>query len=236
MPGLNKRSFLLLTLYTFLCTLCLRAQVAGAQPITHMHAPLTYLALGDSYTIGEAVPLRQSFPYQLVGQLRDKGLAVTAPEIVAVTGWTTDELAAGIAGHRFLPRYDLVTLLIGVNNQYRGRSLAQYRHELKDLLAQALRFAAQKKERVFVLAIPDYGVTPFAKDRNPEKIGRELDAFNQAASDLCREAGVAFIDIGPGFRKAGADPELVASDGLHPSGKAYAGWASLLCAAIRPYF
>lgn len=201
-----------------------------------MKAPITYLALGDSYTIGEAVPLRQSFPYQVVAQLREKGVAVAAPEIVAVTGWTTDELGAGIAGHRFLPAYDIVSLLIGVNNQYRGRSLDQYRQEFRDLLAQALRFAANKQDRVFVLSIPDYGVTPFAKDRNPEKIGRELDAFNAAAQDICRQAGVSFIDISTGFRKAATDTEMVAPDGLHPSGKAYREWANLLCTAVLKAF
>lgn len=194
---------------------------------------LTFLALGDSYTIGEAVPLRETFPYQTVSLLREKGLALAAPEIVAITGWTTDELAAGMSNYRFLPRYDLVTLLIGVNNQYRGRSLDNYQTEFRELMEQALRFAGNKKERVMVLSIPDYGVTPFAKNRNPEKISRELDAFNAAAKEICQSAGIDFLDITAGFRKALDQPDLVASDGLHPSGKAYRQWAELLAAVVQ---
>lgn len=198
-----------------------------------MQQPLTYLALGDSYTIGESVGLRESFPYQAVSLLRQQGFAVVAPEIVATTGWTTDELASGIAAHRFLPQYDVVSLLIGVNNQYRGRILENYRVEFKDLLAQAIRFAANKKERVFVLSIPDYGVTPFAKDRNPQIIGTELDAYNAAAKEICDAAGVAFLDLSTGFRKAATDPQLVAQDGLHPSAKAYQAWAEALAKAVQ---
>ncbi|OLY92742.1 Lysophospholipase L1 [Cnuella takakiae] len=198
-----------------------------------MKQPLTYLALGDSYTVGEAVNLRESFPYQTVSLLREKGFALAAPEIVATTGWTTDELAAAIAGHRFLPHYDLVSLLIGVNNQYRGRALDNFREEFKELLAAAIRFAGDKKDRVFVLSIPDYGVTPFAKDRNPEKIGRELDAYNAAAKAICESAGVVFLDLSTGFRKAAQDPQLVATDGLHPSGKAYQEWAQALANAAQ---
>lgn len=201
-----------------------------AKPIQQ---PLTYLALGDSYTIGEAVGLRESFPYQTVALLRAQKLAVAAPEIIATTGWTTDELAAGIAAHHFLPQYDVVSLLVGVNNQYRGRTLENYREEFKDLLAQAIRFAGNKKNRVFVLSIPDYGVTPFAKDRNPQKIGTELDAYNAAAKEICTGEGVAFLDLGSGFRKAATDSQLVASDGLHPSGIAYREWAEALAKAVQ---
>lgn len=194
--------------------------------------PFAYLALGDSYTIGEGVALQQTYPYQTVALLRENGIAVAAPEIVATTGWTTNELSDAMRRHRFLPRYGLVTLLIGVNNQYRGRSLYDYEQEFKDLLQKALALAANEKTRVVVLAIPDYGVTPFARDKNPEKIGHELDAFNDAAKSICAEAGVYFLDISTSFRKAANDPELIAQDGLHPSEKAYREWAEGLAAAV----
>jgi lysophospholipase L1-like esterase len=201
---------------------------------SEMHQPqITYLALGDSYTIGEAVALQQSFPYQTVALLRQQGFAVTAPEIVAATGWTTDELAAAIRGHRFLPQYNLVTLLIGVNNQYRGRSLENYEEEFSDLLKQALHFAGGKKKQVVVLSIPDYGITPFAKNNNPERISREVDAFNAAAKAICNSADVYFLDINALYRNTDFDHERVATDGLHPSGKAYLQWAEQLAALLR---
>ncbi len=193
----------------------------------------TFLALGDSYTIGEAVSLRESFPYQTVALLRQMGHQVAAPEIVATTGWTTDELAAAIRQHRFLHSYDLVTLLVGVNNQYRGRALEQYAAEFLQLLEQALAFAGNRTARVVVLSIPDYGITPFAIDRNPQQIGSELDAFNAAAKSICDEKGVSFLDITTGLRDAAHDPALLAPDGLHPSAKAYAIWASALAALLH---
>jgi lysophospholipase L1-like esterase len=201
-----------------------------------MHHPqINYLALGDSYTIGETVALRETYPYQTVALLRETGIEIAAPEIVATTGWTTDELAAAITNHRFLPQYGLVTLLIGVNNQYRGGSLENYKNEFRDLLQTALKFAANKKDRVVVLSIPDYGVTPFGKDYNPEKIGRELDAFNAAAKDICNDYGVVFIDITTGSKDALHHPELVATDGLHPSGKEYRKWAEKLAASVMDH-
>lgn len=187
--------------------------------------PLTYLALGDSYTIGEAVPLRENFPYQLVALLRNASVPVAAPEIIATTGWTTGELAAAISQHAFLPRYDLVTLLIGVNNQYRGLSIADYKKEFAQLLQQAIHFAGGLSENVTVLSIPDYCVTPFAKDLDREKISREIDAFNAIAAEHCARSGVSFIDITSASRNALNDAEMVAPDGLHPSAKAYAFWA-----------
>ncbi len=234
MPRIGYRILLLLAA-TVPCIITFAQQKATPQPkqASEMHQPqITYLALGDSYTIGEAVALQQSFPYQTVALLREQGFAVTAPEIVATTGWTTDELAAAIKGRRFLPQYHLVTLLIGVNNQYRGRSLENYKNEFSDLLQQALLFARGKKEKVVVLSIPDYGITPFAKSKNPNKISRELDAFNAAANAVCNSAGVYFLDVNTSFRKAVNDPELIAADGLHPSGKAYLQWAGQLAAVL----
>jgi lysophospholipase L1-like esterase len=186
---------------------------------------LSYLALGDSYTIGESVPIYESFPYQLVQLLRAKGLAVQAPEIVAKTGWTTDELQAGINQTKLLPAYGMVTLLIGVNNQYRGRSVSEYAQQFESLLKQSIAFAGGKKERVVVLSIPDWGQTPFAKDRDRGKIAQEIDAYNRTNREITLRYGIHYVDITPGTRQVAKDPALVAGDGLHPSGKDYARWA-----------
>ena len=187
---------------------------------------LKFLALGDSYTIGESVAESERWPVQLAAALSQSGVSVAPPEIIATTGWTTDELQKGIEKASPRPPYDLVSLLIGVNNQYRGRSLDEYKKQFEALLVQAIDFAGGKAEKVFVVSIPDYGVTPFAADRNPEKIGKEIDAFNRAAEAISKKFGVAFVNITPGAKEAANDPELVASDGLHPSGKMYTQWVS----------
>lgn len=191
-----------------------------------------YLALGDSYTIGEAVLLQQSFPYQVVQLLRKAGHNFQAPEIIAKTGWTTDELAAAMNGYQFLPKYDFATLLVGVNNQYRGRDLIEYKEQFEDLLKKALQLAGGNREHLVVVSIPDYGVTPFAKDSDREKIAKEVDFFNGVSRALSAQYKVPFIDITPGSREAATTPELVASDGLHPSAAAYAVWAEKIAEHI----
>ncbi|WP_282298557.1 GDSL-type esterase/lipase family protein, partial [Stenotrophomonas sp. PS02289] len=123
---------------------------------------LRYLALGDSYTIGEGVAEQGRWPVQLSAALRAAGVDIADPQIIATTGWTTDELDAGIDAAAPQGPFDLVTLLIGVNNQYRGRSVDEYRTQFSALLQRALGFAGQRAQRVLVLAIPDWGVTPFA--------------------------------------------------------------------------
>lgn len=188
----------------------------------------TYLALGDSYTIGEQVLLIESFPYQTVQLLRNRNINITAPEIVAKTGWTTDELHTAIQQHRFLKSYDFVSLLIGVNNQYRGRCVEEYKTEFKILLNQAIRFAADNTSNVFVLSIPDWGRTDFAKDRNTEIISKEIDEYNAACKKITEEYNCAFIDITTSQRQDANNAEMLASDGLHPSGKEYAKWAEEL--------
>ncbi len=193
-----------------------------------MNKTYTYLALGDSYTIGEAVLLHKNFPYQAVQQLREKGVRFLAPEIIAKTGWTTDELQAGMQGYRFLPSYDLVTLLIGVNNQYRGRSSEEYRGHFEKLLQEAIRLAGGNAQKVYVFSIPDYSATPFAETMDRSKISRELDAYNAIAQKLAQYYQVSFIDITEGSRDAKQDLELVASDKLHPSEKEYEKWAAKL--------
>jgi lysophospholipase L1-like esterase len=193
---------------------------------------MSYLALGDSYTIGEGVPLYESYPYQAVQILRKKGLNMLAPEIVAKTGWTTDELQTAINTAKFLPLYDLVTLLIGVNNQYRGKSAEVYAEDFETLLKQAIAFAGNDKGRVVVLSIPDWGATPFAEGRDRAKITAEIDAFNVINRKISSKYKVHYIDITPGTRLAAQDPTLVTKDKLHPSGKEYAKWAEKLAKIV----
>jgi lysophospholipase L1-like esterase len=194
----------------------------------------SYLALGDSYTIGENVPIYDSFPYQTVQLLRKAGYSLYAPEIVAKTGWTTDELQTAIANNFLLPGYDIVSLLIGVNNQYRGRSLQEYTQQFEALLKQAIGFAGNKEKHVFVLSIPDWGVTPFAKDRSSATIAHEIDSFNAVNKLFAEKYAVNYIDITPGTRLAADDLSLLATDQLHYSGKEHSIWAKRLADAIEP--
>jgi lysophospholipase L1-like esterase len=191
----------------------------------------SYLALGDSYTIGEGVSLHQSFPYQTVQLLRAAGQPFFAPEIVARTGWTTDELAHTISTLRLLPQYDFVTLLIGVNNQYRGRDTGEYAAQFRDLLQKALHLAGTAS-RVLVLSIPDWGYSPFAANRDKRLITAEIDAFNTVAAEIAHREKVRFIDITTHSRTGGATPESFVGDGLHPSPATYRFWAEQLAAAI----
>ncbi|MEM9326542.1 MAG: SGNH/GDSL hydrolase family protein [Bacteroidota bacterium] len=189
---------------------------------------ITFLALGDSYTIGERVRVDQRWPVQLAERLRGQGVEMEDPRIVAVTGWTTDELASGIEKAQLAERYDWVSLLIGVNNQYRGYEFSQYEQEFEELLQQAIAFASGDTSRVFVVSIPDYGVTPFAEERDPEKIGKEIDQYNAYAKELATSRGVKYFDITPISREAKDDLELVADDQLHPSGKMYTRWVDMI--------
>ncbi|HYO21807.1 MAG TPA: SGNH/GDSL hydrolase family protein [Flavisolibacter sp.] len=204
-----------------------------AQKTDTMHHTYTYLALGDSYTIGESVPLHKSFPYQTVSLLRKDGYHFMAPEIIAKTGWTTDELESGMSGFRFLPKYDFVTLLIGVNNQYRGRGIIEYKEQFENLLKKSIAFAGGKPEHVIVLSIPDYGVTPFGGNKNPEKIAKEIDEYNTLNKAISIQYKVHYLDITQSTRKAKAIPGLVAADGLHPSEKEYAEWAKQLAPLMK---
>jgi len=200
---------------------------------------LSFLALGDSYTIGEAVSQRESFPFQLVSQLKNTGLDFSAsPKIIAKTGWTTSELQAAIKADNTVKTYELVTLLIGVNNQYRGNSIDTYRKEFKELLQTAINFAGGNKKHVFVVSIPDWGVTPFAKQsgRDPKVIAQEIDSFNAVNKEETQAMGITYTDITPASRNASTDPALIANDGLHPSGKMYADWANALTPKISSAF
>jgi lysophospholipase L1-like esterase len=189
----------------------------------------TLLSLGDSYTIGEGVLLAETYPYQAVQLLRQQQLPFMAPEIIARTGWTTDELAGAIADTHLLEVYDFVSMLIGVNNQYRGRSLEEYRVQFQTLLRQAIGFAAGRPGHVLVLSIPDWGISAFAADRDRSAIAREIDAFNSAAESITRQHEVIFIDVTSHARQ---DDQPFAADGLHPSGEQYRFWAGRLAAEI----
>jgi lysophospholipase L1-like esterase len=193
-----------------------------------------YLALGDSYTIGESVPLAENFPSQTVQLLRKNGFNFNDPEIVAKTGWTTDELQTAISNHHFKLRYDFVSLLIGVNNQYRGRSVAEYATEFESLLKQAIQFAGNDTSHVVVLSIPDWGVAPFAASSNREKIAEEIDGYNAANKEINLKYKVHYIDITPGTRQAATDNTLLAADGLHYSGKEYKRWAEEVVEYFKP--
>ncbi|MCK6583057.1 MAG: SGNH/GDSL hydrolase family protein [Anaerolineales bacterium] len=185
---------------------------------------LRYLALGDSYTIGESVEEAERFPNQLAALLADEGFSVDV-KIIARTGWTTDELWQGIQKEDITPPYDMVSLLIGVNNQYRGRDIEEYREGFIFLLNKAIEYAGGDVKRVIVFSIPDWGVTPFAAGRNTTQIASEIDAFNQVNLEESQKAGAHYVDVTPVSRKAEEDPTLVAGDGLHPSGKMYSEWA-----------
>ena len=198
---------------------------------------LTYLALGDSYTIGEGVPEKDRYPVQLVHLLNENGDHLfSPPQIIATTGWTVDELENGINSSQLDPEgYDLVTLLIGVNNQYRGRPVEDFEREFEVLLDRAIGFARGNKDHVVVVSIPDWGVTPFALDKgvNQQKVAQEIDAYNRAKVDVCSKNGVAFVEITEDFRKIGALPEMVVEDQLHPSGLVYRRWTEKLLEKVE---
>lgn len=199
---------------------------------TQFDTPKTYLALGDSYTIGESVPIYESYPYQTVQLLREKGVQITAPEIIAKTGWTTDELATAINRSRLNEKYDYVSLLIGVNNQYRGRKSDEYVIQFEELLKKAISFSANGTSHVFVLSIPDWGATPFAEGRDTGKITKEINEFNDINKRISEKYKITYIEITEGSRDARKNPALVAQDKLHPSGIEYNKWAKQLAEKI----
>jgi lysophospholipase L1-like esterase len=184
----------------------------------------TYLALGDSYTIGQSVPEEDRFPEILVRKLKDMGIPYEGPRIIAKTGWTTDELAAAIEKENIQDTFELVTLLIGVNNQYRGRDVENFRTEFIDLLEQSIAFAGGKKENVIVVSIPDWGVSPFAEGRDREKIAQEIDLFNSVKKEETLKKEVKFVDITAISRTAQGNADLFALDGLHFSGLMHEKW------------
>ena len=202
-----------------------------------MHAqtikgPIKYLALGDSYTIGESVGESERWPVQLAKALNNKGIKVDPPVIIATTGWRTDNLKNAINIAALKETYGLVSLLIGVNNQYQGKPVDQYKVEYEDLLKTAIQLAGGKKENVFVVSIPDYGYTPFGKSKQGQ-ITKALDEFNAVNKRITESYGIDYFDITTISRRGLADPELVASDGLHPSGKQYTLWVEKIMEGLK---
>jgi lysophospholipase L1-like esterase len=226
-----KSFFLILCFFVF-GSACQKSEAEYKVESTMQTSPdttYTYLALGDSYTIGESVLQPDNFPNQVVSLLKHDTFEFQPPRIVAKTGWTTDELETGISAAQqnslLLPSYDFVTLLIGVNNQYRGRDVNDYKPGFEELLKKAIRFAGNRADRVVVLSIPDWGVTPFANGNNTAEIAAAIDAYNTASRKIARQYNVHYLDITPWTREASTDTTLLAADGLHPSAKEYQRWA-----------
>jgi len=186
-----------------------------------------FLALGDSYTIGESVAESERWPNQLAAKLK-----IPQPKIIATTGWRTDNLKDAIDAASLKPEYNLVSLLIGVNNQYQGKPIEVYEREFEELLQTAIKLAKGKKKNVFVVSIPDYGFTPFGKAKQ-EKISAELDQYNAINKRIAAKYGVKYFNITEISRKGLEDAELVAGDGLHPSGKMYGQWVELIYSGLE---
>lgn len=222
------RFIFFLSILTWNCTK--KTSPSVSEPIVTMtnDSSFTYLALGDSYTIGESVKESERFPNQLADSLRTDGIKINTVKIIARTGWTTDELQNGIAVSDLTENstFDMVTLLIGVNNQYRGRSIEEYKPSFTALLERAIKFTGGNKARVIVVSIPDYAYTPFGGGR--QSISAGIDQFNAANEAITRSMGIAYAQITPISREGLKDPSLVATDGLHPSGKQYGRWVSVI--------
>ena len=234
---------LFLLLLTLACDKQPEADVVGPVPTpppTGNPPPagnaLRYLALGDSYTIGQGVLVQDRFPVQTRRLLQGAGVNMQEPEIIATTGWTTLRLQEAIQTQNPTGPYDMVTLLIGVNDQYQRLSIDGYRTRFGQLLQEAIRLAGNRPKRVVVLSIPDYSVTPFAQNLDRDRIRQEIDAFNLVNREISLARDVHYLDITPSTREAATDPTLIASDGLHPSGREYARWAARLLAIIKPEF
>lgn len=195
------------------------------------NVPIKFLALGDSYTIGESVQVSERWPEQLATALRAKGKQIDGPRIIGVTGWRTDQLKKAIEEAQLKNEYGMVSLLIGVNNQYQKRTAESYAPEFEELLNIAIKLAGGKKENVFVVSIPDYGYTPFGKPRQAE-ITAAIDRFNETNLSITKRLGVKYVNITDLTRQGLEHPEYVAGDGLHPSGKMYALWVKRILPAL----
>jgi lysophospholipase L1-like esterase len=192
-----------------------------------------FLALGDSYTIGEGVAEEARWPMRLAARLREQGAAIATPEIIAKTGWTTDDLANALDQRRPRGLYDLVTLLIGVNDQYGGRDVEAYRPKFRALLQQSIALAGGIAAHVIVVSIPDWSVTPFATRFAPAEIAIEIARYNAVNREETERLGAHYIDITPNSRTAASDATLLADDGLHPSAKMYDAWVQLIAPVAR---
>ena len=225
------------SVYSFSLALFLFIAMTFSTPNQAQTTSLSYLALGDSYTIGEGVGLEDRYPMQLVREWNKSAkIPFSVPLIIAKTGWTVDELEAGIqATPTAAEGYDLVTLLIGVNNQYRGRSVESFAVDFEKMLQRAIAFAKGNKSRVIVISIPDWGVTPFAiqKGVEPDQVAKAIDAYNRTKKEICEKQGIKFIDITDDYRMDGGLPEGVVEDQLHPSKLIYGQWTSKLLSELK---
>ncbi|WP_026839349.1 SGNH/GDSL hydrolase family protein [Gillisia sp. JM1] len=215
-----------LLLFMMSCSSSSEALKPDENEISDSPDNLSYLALGDSYTIGESIAEDLRWPVQLVNQLRNKGLEINAPRIIAKTGWTTDNLLNAIDANLGNERYDLVSVLIGVNNQYQNKSIIDYEADLKTIFTEAIQASKTGKEGVFVVSIPDYGATPFGAS-NAEEIGKEIAEFNDVLKKVANQFDLSFFNIMPISKMAKSDRSLVVKDGLLPSGKMYTLWVDL---------
>ena len=193
----------------------------------------TYLALGDSYTIGQSVSNNDRFPAQTVALLAKENIKVSTPLYIATTGWTTTNLMNAINATNLTPPYDIVSLLIGVNDQYQSRDTTGYRQRFTGLLEKSIQLSGNRPSRVFVVSIPDYSATPFVPQAQKPQVSKEVDWFNSINKDVTEQRKISYTDITPGSRDAATNTALVASDGLHPSGLEYAKWAMMLAPKIK---
>lgn len=231
--GKCRSTHLSMTKFILLFSICLSQALLSmifAQNL-RIDQPVRFLALGDSYTIGQSVAVQDRWPQQLYDSLAARGYQMDSLEIIAQTGWRTDNLTGAMAAAQLDSNYTLVSLLIGVNNQYQGGSAAGYELPFELLLQAAIGLAGGDKERVFVLSIPDYGYTPFGQN-NTAQISMGINSFNAVNKQIAQQYGVPYFDITPISRQGLTDPSLVASDGLHPSGKMYREWVRLILASL----
>lgn len=228
-----------LFLAIFSCFACSKEIMIDTQNMTTTPTDLTgdmglkYLALGDSYTIGQGVKEHERFPAQTIKMLENDNVKIQRPTYIAMTSWTTANLINAINLQSPSKNYDIVTLLIGVNDQYQHLDTGSYRTRFTALLNMSVTFAANRPARVFVLSIPDYSATPFVSVADKARVSREVDQFNAINKQVTLASGIAYVDITPSSREATTDPTLVANDGLHPSGTQYAKWAAMLAPLIK---
>ncbi len=234
-----SRNFILYTILilSLSATQCRKGQApyAASTPIVYnnIDSPKTFLALGDSYTIGQSVTLTERFPAQTTALLRSAGINITDPKYIAATGWTTDILTSAINNQQPLGTFSVVSLLIGVNDQYQRHDTTGYRQRFRNLLNTSIILAGNKPDHVFVLSIPDYSVTPFAANYDTAAIRVQIDQFNDINRIETSQASCHYLYITNSTREALTDPSLLASDGLHPSGKEYAKWSALLAPMMK---
>ena len=224
----------------FVVTGCNKESISAPKNDSIVNPPLPgntekkYLALGDSYTIGQGVSVNERFPAQTVALLRQSNIVIKDPEYIAQTGWTTQNLINAVNQTDPQGPYDLVTLLIGVNDQYQRMDTAGYRVRFIQLLNSSIKLAVNNASKVVIISIPDYSATPFVHQADKARVRKEIDEFNNINRQIAQQNNIKYLDITPSSREAEMDPSLIASDGLHPSGKEYKKWAERLAVIVKP--